>query len=67
MGELTHSPHAEVASLASILSASISYLVLMEEQTAVYNGIDLQSDKGWEQVAQGIDLMIDLWMKHVRQ
>lgn len=67
VGELTHSPHAEVASLASILSASISYLVLMEEQTAVYNGIDLQSDTGWEQVAQGIDLMIDLWMKHVRQ
>ena len=67
VGELTHSPHAEGASLASILSASISYLVLMEEQTAVYNGIDLQSDTGWEQVAQGIDLMIDLWMKHVRQ
>lgn len=67
VGKLTHSPHAEVASLASILSASISYLVLMEEQTAVYNGIDLQSDTGWEQVAQGIDLMIDLWMKHVRQ
>ena len=60
VGELTRSPHAEVASLASILSASISYLVLMEEQTAVYNGIDLQSDTGWEQVAQGIDLMIDL-------
>lgn len=67
VGKLTHSPHAEVASLASILSASISYLVLMEEQTAVYNGIDLQSDTGWDQVAQGIDLMIDLWMKHVRQ
>ncbi len=67
VGELTRSHNAEVASLASILSASISYLVLMEEQTAVYNGIDLQSDTGWEQVAQGIDLMIDLWMKHVRQ
>lgn len=63
ISELMHSPQEEVASLASILSASISYLALQEELNPVYNGIDLQSDNGWEQIAQGIDLIIDLWIQ----
>lgn len=62
--ELTKSPQKEVASLASILSASISYLALLEELNPVYNGIDLQSDKGWEEIAQGADLIIDLWIQN---
>lgn len=64
ISELTHSSETEVASLASILSASISYLALLEELNPTYNGINLQSDKGWEQVAQGIDLIVDLWLKN---
>lgn len=67
ISRLTGSQNPEVASLASIISASISYLVLMEEQNQIYNGIDLQSDKGWEQIVKGIDLIIDLWMKDVRK
>ncbi len=63
ISQLTGVQNTEVASLASIISASISYLVLMEEQNPIYNGIDLQSSKGWEQVEKGIDLIIDLWMK----
>ena len=63
----THSHHAEVAALASILSASISYLVLIEEQSPTYNGINLRSNEGWEQVVKGLDLMIDLWIKQVNQ
>lgn len=65
MSGFTHSHHAEVAALASILSASISYLVLIGEQSPTYNGINLQGDEGWEQVIKGIDLMIDLWIKQV--
>lgn len=67
ISRLTSSQNSEVASLASIISASISYLVLMEEQNPIYNGIDLQSDKGWEQIVKGIDLIIDLWIKDIRQ
>lgn len=67
VSRLTRSPSVEVASLASIISASISYLVLVEERNPVYNGIDLRSERGWEQIVRGIDLMIDLWMKHIRQ
>lgn len=67
ISELTHSQEKEIASLASILSASISYLALLEELTPAYNGIDLQSDKGWEQMAEGIDLIVDLWLKNKGQ
>jgi len=65
VARLTGCSNAEVASLATILSASISYLVLMEEQTSTYNGIDLQSEEGWKQIMEGIGLMIDLWLKSI--
>lgn len=67
ISQLTGSHNSEVASLATIISTSISYLVLMEEQNPIYNGIDLQSDKGWEQIVKGIDLIIDLWIKDIQQ
>ncbi|APW34035.1 TetR/AcrR family transcriptional regulator [Prevotella intermedia] len=65
VARLTGCSNAEVASLATILSASISYLVLMEEQTSTYNGIDLQSEEGWKQIMDGMGLMIDLWLKSI--
>ena len=65
VARLTGCSNAEVASLATILSASINYLVLMEEQTSTYNGIDLQSEEGWKQIMDGIGLMIDLWLKSI--
>ena len=65
VARFTGCSNAEVASLATILSASISYLVLMEEQTSTYNGIDLQSEEGWKQIMDGIGLMIDLWLKSI--
>ncbi|WP_282917953.1 TetR/AcrR family transcriptional regulator [Porphyromonas macacae] len=67
VSELTHSSEKEVAALATILSASISYLSLSEELNPTYNGINLQSEKGWEQIAEGMDLIIDLWLKQERQ
>lgn len=60
-------PDAQVAALASILSASISYLALLEDQCQSYNGICLQTDEGWNQLMQGIEMIIDLWIKHIRK
>ena len=60
-------PDAQVAALASILSASISYLALLEGQCQSYNGICLQTDEGWNQLMQGIEMIIDLWIKHIRK
>lgn len=64
---LTGCPDAQVAALASILSASISYLALLEDQCQSYSGICLQTDEGWNQLMQGIEMIIDLWIKHIRK
>ena len=64
---LTGCPDAQVAALASMLSASISYLALLEDQCQSYNGICLQTDEGWNQLMQGIEMIIDLWIKHIRK
>lgn len=64
---LTGCPDAQVAALASILSASISYLALLKDQCQSYNGICLQTDEGWNQLMQGIEMIIDLWIKHIRK
>ena len=53
--------------VASILSASISYLALIEDQCLTYNGISLQTDKGWNQIMQGVEMIIDLWMKSIQE
>ena len=67
VSRLTKSPVAEVAAVATLLSAAISYLTLIEEQNKVYNGIDLCSDEGWKQLAAGIDQIIDLWVNNKQQ
>ena len=67
VSRLTKSPVAEVAAMATLLSAAISYLTLIEEQNKVYNGIDLCSDEGWQQLATGIDQIIDLWVNNKQQ
>lgn len=64
---LTGCPKTEIAALASILSASISYLALIEDQCLTYNGISLQTDKGWDQIMQGVEMIIDLWMKSIQE
>ena len=64
---LTGCQDEQVAALASILSASISYLALLEEQCQTYNGICLQTDEGWNQLMQGVEMIIDLWIKHIRK
>lgn len=59
ISQLTKHTQTEVAALASILSTSISYLILLSQHCPIYNGIDLQTDKGWEQIKLGVDLIID--------
>lgn len=61
VSQLAQHPQEEVAALATILSASITYLTILSEQCPIYNGIDLQNKSGWDQIAKGIDLLIDAW------
>ena len=52
-------PFKEVAAIASIITSSITYFVMLEEFCPVYNGIELNSPSGWEQIYTGIEEIID--------
>ena len=41
--------------------------LIKEDQCPTYNGIALQTDKGWEQIAQGVDMIVDLWIKSIQE
>lgn len=59
VSEITGYPEKEIAVMASVISASVTYLVMLEEFCPVYNGIPLDRDAGWEQIAEGINALID--------
>lgn len=59
VSRLTGYPEKEIAVMASVLTASVTYLVMLEEFCPVYNGIGIQTDAGWQQIQEGIELLID--------
>jgi AcrR family transcriptional regulator len=59
VSDLTGYPQKELAAMASIVTASITYLVMLEDFCPVYNGIPLNDNSGWEQIICGIDHLID--------
>ena len=61
--ELTGIPQREIAVMASMLTASITYLVMLEEFCPVFNGIAINEKAGWEQISEGIDTLIDKYLK----
>lgn len=63
VSKLTKHPQRETAAVASIVTAAISYLALLEESCPVYNGLKIQEESGWEQLEEGINLLVDLWLQ----
>lgn len=59
VSELTGYPQKEIAVMASLLTASITYLVMLEDFCPIYNGIPLNENSGWEQINEGIELFIN--------
>ena len=59
VSELTGHPQNEIAVMASLLTASITYLVMLEDFCPIYNGIHLNENSGWEQINEGIELFIN--------
>lgn len=53
----------QLQAISALLDAGIAYLAIFEENCPIYNGIDIQSNKGWEQIASGIDFLIDTMIK----
>ena len=63
VSQLSKHPRKETAALASIITAAISYLALLEENCQVYNGLKLQQESGWEELEEGINLLVELWLQ----
>lgn len=63
VSKLTQHSQRETAALATIISSAISYLALLEENCPVYNGLRIQTESGWEQLEEGINLLVDLWLQ----
>ncbi len=54
---------SQLQAIGTLIDAGIVYLAMFEDNCRMYNGIDIQSDRGWEQIAEGIDTLIDLLVK----
>lgn len=67
MSQLTNHPQDKLAALATIINSSITYLILLSQNCPIYNGIDLQDEKGWKQISEGIDLLIDAWFDSTKK
>lgn len=63
ISEISGLPKDEVASAATILNTSITYLVMLEEVCPVYDGIPINQDAGWQQITQAIDRIIDSFLQ----
>lgn len=66
VSELTGRPQEEIAAMASFLTASITYLAMLEDFCPIYNGIPLNENAGWEQMNKGIEILIDKIIKNER-
>lgn len=63
VSKLSKHPQKETAAMASILTAAISYLGLLEENCPVFNGINIQTEDGWKELEEGINILIDIWLE----
>ena len=52
-----------IQAVSTLVDAGIAHLALLEDNCQMYNGIDIQSDKGWQQITEGIDALIDILIK----
>ena len=63
VSKLSKHPQKETEAMASILTAAISYLSLLEENCPVFNGINIQTEDGWKELEEGINILIDIWLE----
>jgi AcrR family transcriptional regulator len=63
MAGFAQMPGEQVQAIAALVDAGIAYLAMFEDNCRMYNGIDIQSDRGWEQIAGGINALIDMMVE----
>ena len=63
VSNLSGKPVKEIAEMASLLSASITYLALLSDIYPVYNGLDIADDKGRSDLIEGIEKFIKKYIE----
>jgi len=53
----------QLQAISALMDAGIAYLAIFEDNCQMYNGINIQSNGGWQQIAKGIDALIDIMVK----
>ncbi|MDR2039549.1 MAG: TetR/AcrR family transcriptional regulator [Bacteroidales bacterium] len=53
----------QLQAISALIDAGIAYLAMFEDNCKMYNGIDIQSNEGWEQILKGVDLLIETMIK----
>ena len=48
----------DIAAMGAIIGAGVSYLASRGRQISIYNGVDLQSEAGWQRLERAIEAMI---------
>lgn len=56
--EMSGKPKEEIAVMASLVSASVTYLIMLADSYGVYNGISIDSEKGWNDITAGIEAIV---------
>jgi len=65
--QLTQHPQKEIAAIATILVSAIRYLVMFQDFCPKFNDIQLNTEEGWAQINDGINLLIDLYINKNKQ
>ncbi len=48
-----------LAAIATLITSSITYLAMLEDNCNVYNSIRIDQETGWKQITDAIDMIID--------
>lgn len=58
VGKISNKPVDEISAMASLISASITYLALLADSCKYYNGLLISADSGWDEVTTAIEKII---------
>ena len=57
-------PGLDVTALATVLTASIHYLLIRSRQVRLFNGIEINTDAGWQRIEAAIGLCVVAAVAH---
>ena len=53
----------QLQAISALIDAGTAYLSMLEDNCRMFNGIDIQSEEGWQQIIKGIDTLLDVILK----